>query len=222
MDKINRNLLFINVILMVFSIGIIFLNGCDGGSGSSTSSATSPDPISDTSTEPLIVRASNVIFRDNSAYAREVVSEEQVYADNVIVDKSNTTLDSENVQDAFEETNPVLSEIIIGTWDVTSFKSADGGDPSISTGTITFYEDGTFESTGAVEMFGWVYSSEFADATPDNYQIFNDKIISLSYKEYGQQNYHGCMVTGFDKITPNQLVVLNNDTNSGYATKREN
>ena len=196
MDKFNRSLLCVNAVLLVFCVGIISINGCDGGSGSST------EPLS--STGQLVVKAGNVIFRGNSsAFAKEVISEEQVYADNVILDKTNTTLNSDNVQAAFEETNPVLSDIIIGTWDVTSFNEADGGDPSISTGTITFYEDGSFESTGSMEMFGWNYSDTFINSyTPNNYQILANNIISLAYDSTDEYSMSACLVTGLDKITP--------------------
>ena len=138
MDKTNRNLLILNGLLLVFCMGLLLTHGCGGGGGS-----TDPAPV--TSPGLTKVKASNVIFRDRAqVYAKEAISEEKVYADNVVLDKEGTTLNSDNVQDAFEETEPKLSDILVGTWDIVNYGTAETTECEVSTGTITFNEDGTF------------------------------------------------------------------------------
>lgn len=150
---------YLSLILM-FLVSI-FVLGCGG---------------EEISTDKLKFKASNVVFRSR---ASDEFTNQKVYADDVVLNNANTSLTADNVQGAFEETQPKLSEIIVGEWDVVCYKGSFAETVEIKTGTITFNTDKTFSFTGVGKEFA---SSLTTDNTviPIKYEIYNDSLIGIT------------------------------------------
>ena len=105
------------------------------------------------SADNLKFKASNVVFR-NTVKASDEFTDQKVYADDVVLNNANTSLTADNVQGAFEETQPKLSEIIVGEWDVVGYGGLGNSENiKIETGTIIFNLDNTFSFTEAGQNF---------------------------------------------------------------------
>ena len=136
-------------LLIAFLIGCLFMAvlmlGC---SVSTTAGGNGTNPGA------LKFRAENVVFRGNTVKASDEFTDQKVYADDVVLNNANTSLTADNVQGAFEETQPKLSEIIVGEWNVKAYTSIDKEEADTNliitqkTGTITFNADKTFSFTG--------------------------------------------------------------------------
>lgn len=113
----------IYTVLSLYAVTV--LTGCGGSESNATT---------------LKVLASNVILRSAIADTSEIDTNVKVLAENVILDNSLTTIEAETVQEAIEELAPVLSEVIVGTWNTRSYNNGAQGD----IGKVTFQADGTF------------------------------------------------------------------------------
>jgi hypothetical protein len=121
----------------------------------------------------------------------------------VVLNNANTSLTADNVQGAFEETQPKLSEIIVGEWDVKAYVSRIGEEAKIETGTITFNADGTFSFTEAGQNFASDLLFKYGIANPIKYQIYNDSLIGISCE---RENIKTSNVRDFTTITTDKLV----------------
>ncbi len=74
-----------------------------------------------------------------------------VNATNVIINKSAVDTSSSDLQSALEDLEPILSQIVVGTWNTYSYGNGFSGE----TGSITIRSDGTFIiNSGVVSIFG--------------------------------------------------------------------
>lgn len=194
--------------LIAFLIGCLFMTAIMLGCSTSTTTGgngTNPDALK--------FRAENVVFRGSTVKASDEFTDQKVYADDVVLDNANTSLTADNVQTAFEETQPKLSEIIVGEWDVVCYlsngKSGDLDDfpPDIGSGTITFNEDGTLSTTGR----GWIVFVDELDfhangqRLPKKYSLYKDSILNVNYFSESYQVTKNNIIT-FESITQNKLV----------------
>lgn len=186
---------------MIF-LTIIFL-ACGKGSYSplSTQNTQPTNGISDRK-----VLASNVILKTSSsltlvssAQAEEIDTTTKVYAENVVLDNSSTSLVATNIQEAFEEIKPDLETSIIGTWEIliydpdTCESSVGSGDidslPCVF-GTITFDSDGLYQSNMSYSynlLAPPPLSSFNQDLSPtlainyEKYKVFENSILVVDY-----------------------------------------
>lgn len=170
----------------IISIVLVTILIACGSSGSNP--RTSPSEA--VSTKKIL--ASNVVFKDSSsttsflvssANAEEIDTTIKVYAENVVLDNADTSLSSTDVQAAFAETAPDLSQTIIGTWSISQLNGFDEdgteNDFGREVGTITFNSDNTFSYTT-------LYSSITDVANPltviENQKNSSIENISLDYR----------------------------------------
>jgi hypothetical protein len=169
---------------------VAFMLGCT----ISTSGETSDNPTN------LKFKAENVMFRDNKVKASDEFTDQKVYADDVVLNNTNTSLTADNVQGAFEETQPKLSEIIVGEWNVKAYVGKNDDYSEIKTGTITFNADKTFSFTGIGQEFA---SGITGDATPLNYNIYEDSLLNMTCQS---GEIIKSPVRDFTTITVNKLI----------------
>ena len=109
----KKSLVIGSVFLVACLLTTLFIFGCS--MSSSTTGGGAPDNLK--------FRASNVVFRNSAVKASDEFTDQKVYADDVVLNNANTSLTADNVQTAFEETQPKLSEIIVGEWDVVCYEN---------------------------------------------------------------------------------------------------
>jgi hypothetical protein len=135
----------------------------------------------------LKFKAENVMFRVSTVKASDEFTDQKVYADDVVLNNANTSLTADNVQTAFEETQPKLSEIIVGEWDVVVYENnfiaerQDDLKVKQKTGTITFNNDNTYSFTGAGRLL--VSAGLWSDNDllhPTIFEIYNENSIGLT------------------------------------------
>jgi hypothetical protein len=99
-----------------------------------------------------------------------------VLAENVLYEnKSTSTLQAANVQDALDEMALVLAEAIIGTWSITNF-----GNATNNPGMVTFNPDQSYSVTGDFNAAA-IFAGLGPDAaSPDGYQVVSNKLMILS------------------------------------------
>ena len=121
---------------------LIFFVACGGGGTPSSNGEGESQPTQNVSNKKIL--ASNVLFSTAQAEETEGIdTETKVYAENVILVNSTTSLESTNVQDAFEEIQPDLSTLIVGTWKLTYLGTYCDSGLTCDATTITFNSDGT-------------------------------------------------------------------------------
>jgi hypothetical protein len=162
-----RTSIFIALGFIALGIG-----GC--GNGSSGNGLDSP-------TQYL---ASNIVFRSASAALKtQVDTETQVLAENVILDNGALGVDAQDVQSAFEQTEPNIAETIIGSWSITLIGSGENASFTSDIGTISFNADGTYilDSTYNGGPFREIFIRALAGYahTTLTYQVVDNMIISL-------------------------------------------
>jgi len=135
--------------------------------------------------------AKNIVFNSDivakaNVQADVIDTETQVLAENVIFENTDISqIESDNVQDALEEISLILSDVIVGTWDIQNYNQEASHKP---TGKIVIYEDGTFYliegsfaaigmGSGGGGMFGGCAHEE----ENQTYQIYTDVVVSFSY-----------------------------------------
>lgn len=147
----------------------------------------------------LKFKASNVVFR-NTVKASDEFTDKKVYADDVVLNNANTSLTADNVQGAFEETQPKLSEIIVGEWDVKAYQDSDGDSIDQSKGSITFNSDGSFSFTGnAGQDFSSILMSQYGIDYGIKYIVYNDSLLGLTTDK-------GSKIRDFTSITTDKLI----------------
>jgi len=171
----KKNLTILGVICCMLIVA--FMLGCT----ISTSGETSDNPTN------LKFKAENVMFRGSTVKASDEFTDQKVYADDVVLNNANTSLTADNVQTAFEETQPKLSEIIVGEWDVVVYENnfiaerQDDLKVKQKTGTITFNNDNTYSFTGAGRLL--VSAGLWSDNDllhPTIFEIYNENSIGLT------------------------------------------
>ena len=135
------------------------------------------------------------IFSQEAAATEDIDTTTKVLAENVVLDNASTSLQSDNVQSAFEETDPDLTAIIAGTWKVTTYLDNTGEKVE---GTITFDLDGTVSHTGDVRPFG-----ALGTETIKSWSIQESFVLQLTRTDDYIVN-----IT-FSKLTANTLIVAN-------------
>ena len=127
----------------IITICLLALVSCGGGGTGNSNSTTK-------------YLASNIIFSSaEAAQARirgaVVDTDTQILASQVILDTATLGITSDNVQAAFQETNPDLSQLIIGTWLVKEIPAGGAYETDapyyIDALTFKFNEDGTVDMT---------------------------------------------------------------------------
>lgn len=108
-----------------------------------------------------------------------------INASEVKFDSSNSSLEGTTVQDAIDESEPKLADILVGTWTgkVIRLKSKIGEDGNhfrVDDFTITFNADGSFEAQGPMLAFGWIDDIHFPNYVPDTWGIYNQE-LSIAY-----------------------------------------
>ena len=186
--KKNLTILGIMACLLI----VAFMLGCT----ISTSGETSDNPTN------LKFKAENIIFRNSTVKASDEFTDQKVYADDVVLNNANTSLTADNVQGAFEETQPKLSEIIVGEWDVRSY--SDGQKQALqSQGTITFNADGSFSFTGSAgQKFVSDFRIEDGEPNPVKYIIYNESIMGLT----AERGEYLTKIRDFSLITNDKLI----------------
>lgn len=122
---------------------ISLLVACSGSSSPSGTPAASEAPVATGSTNTsLKVLASNVIMGTAQA-ADGVDTTTKVLASNVTLDNKGLGITSSNVQDAFGETQPDPSTVLVGKWVGTN----TCGDTRSGSITFTINADGTYSCT---------------------------------------------------------------------------
>jgi hypothetical protein len=204
----KKNLTILGVMACLLIMAFMF--GC------TISTSGYDNPNNPNNPTNLKFKASNVVFRNSTVKASDEFTDQKVYADDVVLNNANTSLTADNVQGAFEETQPKLSEIIVGEWDVKGYISnstsgiVEDFEADIYSGSISFNEDGTFSFTKK----GWILFS-WENIQPNllrnsiKYSLYNDSILSITW--WGEMDWekkpwtYNNIIT-FETITQNKLI----------------
>ena len=188
-----------NLITSLFGILLICnLNACSDGGGSNSNSTNTKylaENIvfdSDNTTGSIAKLSKEVnpfnfnLIRRAYAQSDNIDTETEIMAENVIFENSyNSQIKSDNVQDALEEITLILSEVMVGTWEIQNLNNESVHEP---TGKIDIYDDGTFDliegSFVAIGMgSGTGGMGGFCDHTEENqtYQIYIDELVGFTH-----------------------------------------
>jgi len=111
-----------------------------------------------------------------------VDTETKVLAENVVLDEAKTALESTDVQGAIEEAEPILSQVLVGTWKISQYQSSvDGtGEPKIETQEITFGADG---SLSVEKCFTEVIFNIPCGKELIGYKVFQELVVGIIVKD---------------------------------------
>jgi hypothetical protein len=121
----------------------------------------------------------------------------------VVLDNVNTSLTADNVQGAFEETQPKLSEIIVGEWDVKYYESCCS-ELKTQEGIIIFNNDGTYTYNNYVgQEFSTDFKTYLGEAVPKNYKIIDESFLSTTGSRDSEE---WTKIRDFTFISANKLI----------------
>ena len=201
------------MIIRFFYFGvIIFFAAC------STSNDDTPSTQNGSGTGNNIkYLASNIILGSSTSagaqtllYPADTVidSTTKIYAENVILEsESNSSVESDNVQDAINELSLILSKVMIGTW---SIENKNIENLHSATGTVTINSDGTFDLTeGSFAAIGEGSgdTDPFCDHTDglEVYTLITDEVIIFEHTNVSTIN---SVIPTLISIKENEIILL--------------
>ena len=169
-------------------------NSVDGGDDDGDGGDDDSDVVDDTTVQSSIkYLASNIILRSSTSAEAQMLmypadtdidSTTKIYAENVIFEsESNSSVESDNVQDAINELSLILSKVMIGTWDI---ENKNNENLHSDTGKIQINADGTFylmEGSFAAIGQGSGEADPFCDHIDgtEMYTVITDEVIIFEH-----------------------------------------
>lgn len=165
---------------------MLALAGCGGGSSAGGSTNGGNGGNGGNGVNPTLqVLASNVILSSASATdisTKDVDTETQVLAENVVLNTDNNKLSSDDLQDALDNEMAVdLSTVFVGTWTIEN-KTKDPAYDGLS-GQITVSSDGTFSMDSGVFAAAGISATCTPLSNPTYEILGNDSIIYIIFTD---------------------------------------
>lgn len=155
------------------------------------------------------------IIPKSYAQSDNIDTETKLLAENVIFENTQSSqIESDNVQDALEEITLILSDVLVGTWDIQNYNQEDCHAP---TGKIIINNDGTFDLTegsfAAIGMGSGEAPGEYAcDHSQENqtYEIYTDEVVAFSFfgLNAGPDDEPDSVIPRLIKLRKNEIIFV--------------
>lgn len=149
------------------------------------------------------------LVRNAYAESQAVDTETQILARNVLVEENfDSQIESDNVQDAFEEISLKLSDKMVGTWDIQNYNQEICHE---STGQVVIYDDGTFDliegSFAAIGMGSGTAQDNLCNHREDNqtYKVYTEDLVAFTHFNGPTEN---SVIPRLVKLRKNEMVFI--------------